>query len=468
MFGTERLYFSILNEKIYFGPYPNKQLLNRLKKKEEITTIIDLTTPREILKKDRYIASDFGFEQYKFSIPDRKFPSNILKFKTFITSLLNLYFRGKKIYIHCRGGHGRVGIVSIILIQRIKNLSVEDAIKYVKDIHSKRKNLKPKIIKWGIPQTNAQKQFIKDYFSDDVYFYNKGRIYYELSNFYPSKITIDEKVYPSVEHYYQSQKFVYKSNSSKEYKEYVNIIMKQTTSGKAFYLGRRIKRKQYKWMNPLNDIIDKYSVEIDPNWEKKKIDIMKKGIHAKFTQIPLLRKVLSSTYKGDIYEDSPRDSFWGLGSDGKGKNMLGKLLVELRNEVINKNPKIFVVAVYHVRYGTERWWRPTPKGILDVLEEHCDWMSQRELDVYSITFEKKGLTCYCNGYDVYGDDYDNDQKCKIPKDTLKKMKDDVKKYNFDHEVGNGQLYECKNCDVIYPFMQKCNYCNKEDLDEVEM
>ena len=33
----------------------------------------------------------------------------------------------------------------------------------------------------------------------------------------------------------------------------------------------------------------------------------------------------------DVLEDSPCDAVWGVGRDGKGGNLLGKLLMELRD-----------------------------------------------------------------------------------------------------------------------------------------
>jgi diaminohydroxyphosphoribosylaminopyrimidine deaminase/5-amino-6-(5-phosphoribosylamino)uracil reductase len=35
----------------------------------------------------------------------------------------------------------------------------------------------------------------------------------------------------------------------------------------------------------------------------------------------------------DVLEDSPHDAIWGVGRDGGGGNLLGKMLVELRDEL---------------------------------------------------------------------------------------------------------------------------------------
>lgn len=52
-------------------------------------------------------------------------------------------------------------------------------------------------------------------------------------------------------------------------------------------------------------------------------------------QNPELRNILTSTGDIHIYENSPYDSYWGVGKDGNGKNILGKLLMQLRRKYIN-------------------------------------------------------------------------------------------------------------------------------------
>ena len=58
---------------------------------------------------------------------------------------------------------------------------------------------------------------------------------------------------------------------------------------------------------------------------------------AKFTQHPKLKKVLLDTGDRKIVEHTKRDSYWGDGGDGSGKNMLGILLMKLRSELTEKS-----------------------------------------------------------------------------------------------------------------------------------
>ncbi len=67
-----------------------------------------------------------------------------------------------KVYIHCRGGHGRAGLASAVflIIQSNYNISPEEALKCIHDAHQKRPQMKSRWRKMGSPQTAAQKRFV--------------------------------------------------------------------------------------------------------------------------------------------------------------------------------------------------------------------------------------------------------------------------------------------------------------------
>ena len=71
------------------------------------------------------------------------------------------------------------------------------------------------------------------------------------------------------------------------------------------------------------------------DWKEVRVQVMKKALVAKFTQHDDLRQLLIGTRKRKLVEQSPYDTFWGDGGprDGSGKNQLGKLLMEVREEL---------------------------------------------------------------------------------------------------------------------------------------
>ena len=59
---------------------------------------------------------------------------------------------------------------------------------------------------------------------------------------------------------------------------------------------------------------------------------MEQILRAKAEQHEEVREVLRKTGNRTIIENSPVDSFWGVGSDGKGENMVGKIWMKIRND----------------------------------------------------------------------------------------------------------------------------------------
>lgn len=79
-------------------------------------------------------------------------------------------------------------------------------------------------------------------------------------------------------------------------------------------------------------------------WDSNKVDIVKAANYYKFTQNEELLNVLLNTNDSIIVEASPFDKIWGIGLDSqnsrsknpdqwRGENLLGFILMELRNEL---------------------------------------------------------------------------------------------------------------------------------------
>lgn len=142
-----------------------------------------------------------------------------------------------------------------------------------------------------------------------ISFYDPVDEYFEFSNFYPRSIIVDNIKWKTSEHYYQAQKFQYKVDR--------DIIKKVVTPEEAFLLSRSLNSKHVE------------------NWSAIRVSIMKRVLYIKFTTHQDLNTILLNTQNRLIQEKSSLDDFWGIGSDGQGKNMLGILLMELRNTLQN-------------------------------------------------------------------------------------------------------------------------------------
>ncbi len=69
------------------------------------------------------------------------------------------------------------------------------------------------------------------------------------------------------------------------------------------------------------------------DWDDVKIGIMRDILRAKVHQHEYVRRKLLATGDRELVEDSWRDDFWGWGPNRDGKNMLGKLWMEVRVEL---------------------------------------------------------------------------------------------------------------------------------------
>lgn len=83
-------------------------------------------------------------------------------------------------------------------------------------------------------------------------------------------------------------------------------------------------------------IAEKNALYRRPDWDDVKVDKMREIIRAKADQHEYVRRKLLATGDRELIEDSWRDDFWGWGPNGDGENMLGKLWMEIRAELRQK------------------------------------------------------------------------------------------------------------------------------------
>lgn len=146
---------------------------------------------------------------------------------------------------------------------------------------------------------------------DPIKFYSTAEAYGEFSNFAAFPVKIENRTWPTSEHYFQAQKFTAKGYSER--------IRKASSPAMAARLGRDRK------------------VPLRKDWEAVKIGVMRQALAAKFTQHPELKELLLSTGNRRVIESTANDDYWGDGGDGSGKNMLGRLLMEIRSGLREKH-----------------------------------------------------------------------------------------------------------------------------------
>jgi len=168
-----------------------------------------------------------------------------------------------------------------------------------------------------------------------IQFYKVNDPYGEFSNFASSPIVLESQVWPTVEHYFQASKF--------EDFRIGDMIRSMKSPMDAAKEGRNRANK------------------LKSNWEEIKDRVMYKALKAKFLQHPALKKILLKTEDMVIIEHTSNDSYWADGGDGSGKNMLGTLLMRVREELrsISKSPDL-IFPPWIAFPSTERYdmfWR---------------------------------------------------------------------------------------------------------------
>jgi hypothetical protein len=73
----------------------------------------------------------------------------------------------------------------------------------------------------------------------------------------------------------------------------------------------------------------------DANWDNVKYEVMKSILIAKVTQHDYVYRKLLETGDRRLIEDSWRDDYWGWGPNRDGQNNLGKIWMEIRNDLRN-------------------------------------------------------------------------------------------------------------------------------------
>lgn len=154
------------DKRAYFGGYPTGEQIDVLVR-NGVNIFVDLTTLKERHRMEYDYGINFNKGMYiNFPIRDNDYPKNHGYFYHFLFLLKSLIMKNpdSKIYVHCRGGHGRSGIVVSSLLICLFHYIPEQAVKLTTQFHDERPNLKNKWKGKSCPQTFRQRKFIYDFF----------------------------------------------------------------------------------------------------------------------------------------------------------------------------------------------------------------------------------------------------------------------------------------------------------------
>ena len=284
-----------------FGSYPTQEFADYLQETLEIEYFIDLTEEddKNITK---YMVKD-NVKKINYPIKDKDVPNNTRTFSSFILNLISIVKNKKKIYIHCRGGHGRSGIVVACLMKIYYDITVDKALDLTYECHQKRRVMRDKWRQIGSPQTYSQKKFVRDLFTPICYNnYNIDNNY--LSNYYttPIDICINGKIVS-----FYNAEACYHAFKKETDDQYISTLANEINSKHARLIGRK---------------------QAEDGWTDRRVSIMKYIVTEKFKQHPEFKTKLLSTGLGEIVKISERSSFW----NSIHYNRMGLLLTQIRNK----------------------------------------------------------------------------------------------------------------------------------------
>lgn len=142
---------------------------------------------------------------------------------------------------------------------------------------------------------------------DTVYFFTTA--FHPLDNFSAHAIRIWDKNFPTAEHAFQWRKF------STNHPDIADMILSAKSPHAVKEISNANKDNQ------------------PATWQEDKISVMEEILRAKTEQHEDVREVLRKTGRRKIIENSPVDSFWGIGSEGSGKNVVGEIWMTIRDSL---------------------------------------------------------------------------------------------------------------------------------------
>lgn len=281
-----------IKDKALFGSYPTQQSVEELEQ-EGVRYFVDLTQKDE----KHIIPYKTQYTYINYPIPDRSIPEDIHSFCGFIVKICDIIRnlrRNERVYINCRGGHGRAGLLVASILCYLFDMLPNDALCYTSKCHSNRSVMRDKWRKIGSPQTHGQKKLIYKLFQP-LHFnkiYKHGVYKHEIKI---ENVGLFSNIFTCISYY-----------------------------------------KQMYDKDPTNSMFDIFSVNKELSWDEIKDDVMNFIVTHGIESNSELKENLKNTYLRPIIVNIDVDNYWGIGKNNCGQNKLGKILYNLKLKYILK------------------------------------------------------------------------------------------------------------------------------------
>ena len=159
----------------YFGCYPSKTQFQSLIE-NGFNVFLDLTTLKEkdmlnyVYEYDIVNHHHDNIHYINYSIVDNRPPvTTKQEYMAFLIKLEKLINnKNNKIYIHCRGGHGRSSLIVSSLLTYLNGYPTSKSFLLTKELHDNRQDLKEKYKCIECPQVLSQRNFVINMFHQDA------------------------------------------------------------------------------------------------------------------------------------------------------------------------------------------------------------------------------------------------------------------------------------------------------------